>query len=196
MWDVICLLLQWVFPSGNTQSQWGQIFQKKSKYNIVMCDKEVHELLIQESHINCIFCNKQIQDPDKPKRYFCCDSMRLIKDGFIVCKNCGQIHDYLTADEYVDFYENRHRIKRKSVYHRKYHILNVINDIANDNNIQVGYYNREKILRIFRLIDQVIPQVNNFRRRRLISVNFIIKQLFDQKIHYDIVKIGGRVFSP
>ena len=113
-----------------------------------------------------------------------------------MCLNCGQVHDYLTADEYVDFYENRHRIKRKSVYHRKYHILNIINDIAHDNNIQVGNYNREKILRIFRLIDQVIPQVNNFRRRRLISVNFIIKQLFDQKIHYDIVKIGGRVFIP
>ena len=95
--------------------------------------------------------------------------MRLIKDGFIVCKNCGQVHDYLTADEYVDFYENRHRIKRKSVHYRKYHILNIINDIAHDNNIQVGYYNREKILRIFRLIDQVIPQVNNFRRRRLIT---------------------------
>ena len=49
-----------------------------------MCNEEVHELLIQESHINCIFCNKQIQDPGKPKRYFCCDSMRLIKDGFTV----------------------------------------------------------------------------------------------------------------
>ena len=116
--------------------------------------------------------------------------MRLIKDGFIVFKNCGQIHDYLTADEYVDFYENRHRIKRKSVYHRKYHILNVINDIADDNNIQVGYYNREKILRIFRLIDQVIPQVNNCRRRRLISVNFIIKRLFDiLGVEYKIIPI-------
>ena len=95
-----------------------------------------------------------------------------------------------TADEYVDFYENRHRIKRKSVYHRKYHILNVINDIAHNNNIQVGYYNREKILRIFRLIDQVIPQVNNFRRRRLISVNFIIKQIFDiLGVEYKIIPI-------
>ena len=95
-----------------------------------------------------------------------------------------------TDNEYVDFYENRHRIKRKSVYHRKYHILNVINDIAHDNNIQVGYYNREKILRIFRLIDQVIPQVNNFRRRWLISVNFIIKQLFDiLGVEYKIIPI-------
>ena len=172
-----------------------------------MCDKEVRELLIQESHINCIFCNKQIQDPGKPKRYFCCDSMRLIKDGFIECKNCGQVHDYFTADEYVDFYENRHRIKRKSIYHRKYHIINVMNDIAQINGIQIGYYKRENILRIFRLIDNVTPEVNNFCRKRLISVNFIVKQLFDilgvelrlllllsQKMHYDIMKIGGREF--
>ena len=52
-------------------------------------------------------------------------------------KNCGQVNDYLTIDEYVDFYENRHKMKRKSVYHRKYHILNVINDIAQNSNIQV-----------------------------------------------------------
>ena len=90
----------------------------------------------------------------------------------------------------MDFYENRYRIKRKSVYHRKYHILNVINDIAENNNIQVGYYNREKILRIFRLIGQVTPQVNNFRRKRLISVNYIIKQLFDiLVVEYKIIPL-------
>ena len=32
--------------------------------------------------------------------------------------------------------------------------MNVMNDIAQKNDIQIGYYNREKILRIFRLIDQ------------------------------------------
>ena len=146
--------------------------------------------MIQEGHDNCIFCNKQIQDPGKPKRYFCCKNMKLIKDKLLVCKNCSQIHDYLTADEYIDFYENRHKMKRKSVCHRKYHILNVINDIAHNNNIHVGYYNREKILRIFRLFDQVIPQVNNFRGRRLISVNFIIKQLFDiLRVEYKIISL-------
>ena len=95
-----------------------------------MCNKEIHELLIQEGQVNCVFCDKQIQDPGKPERYFCCDSMRLIKDNLLVCKNCGQVHDYLTADEYIDFYENRYRIKRKSVYHRKYHIINTLSDIA------------------------------------------------------------------
>ena len=95
-----------------------------------MCNKEVHKLLIKESYVNCIFCNKQIQDPGKRRRYFCCGSMRLMKDGFIACTNCGQVHDEYYAPEYYDFYENRHKIKRKSVYHRKYHIINVVNDIV------------------------------------------------------------------
>ena len=104
--------------------------------------------------------------------------MTLVKDGCLVCINCGQVYDYLTADEYVDFYENRHKIRKKSVYHRKYHIINVMNDIAQKNNIQIGYYNRENIPRIFKLIDRVSPEVNDIGRKRLISVNFIIKQLF------------------
>ena len=95
-----------------------------------------------------------------------------------VCTNCGSVHGYQTAIKFVDFYENIHRIRKKSVYHRKYHILKVINDIARKNSIQIGYYNREKILRIFALIDQVSPEVDT-RQRRIISINFILKQLFD-----------------
>ena len=56
--------------------------------------------------------------------------------------------------------------------------MNVMNDIAQKNNMQIGYYNREKILGIFRLIDQVSLEVN-IGRERMISVNFILKQLFD-----------------
>ena len=172
---------------------------------ILICNKEAHEFLIQEGQINCIFCNKQIQDSGKPKRYFCCDSMRLIKDGFIVCKNCGQVNDEYFAPVYFDYYENRHKIRKKSVYHRKHHIINVMNDIAQKNNIQIGYYNRENILRIFKLIHRVSPEVDNFGRKRLISINFIIKQLFDilgieyklipltrSKKTLNIMKIGGR----
>ena len=79
--------------------------------------------------------------------------MNLIKEKYLVCKNCGQVLDYLTADEHVDFYKNRHRKRKKSVYHIKCHIINVMNDIAQKNNIQIGYYNRENILRILKLID-------------------------------------------
>ena len=142
-----------------------------------MCNKEVHELLIQNDNaVKCIFCNKQIQDSGRPQRYVCCENMNLIKDGYLVCKNCDQVHDEYYASEYFDFYENRHKIRKKSMYHRKYHIINVMNDIAQKNNIQIGYYNRGNILTIFNLIDRVLPEVNNIGRKRLISVNFIIKR--------------------
>ena len=52
-----------------------------------MCTKEIHQKLIQEEDaVTCIFFSKPIQDPGRPKRYFCCDSMRLIKDDYLVCK--------------------------------------------------------------------------------------------------------------
>ena len=144
-----------------------------------MGTEEIHQKLIQEvDAVNCIFCCKQIQDPGKPKRYFCCSNMKWIKDGYLVCKNCGQVYDNLTANKFVDLSENRHRIRKKSVYHRKYHILNVINDIAQKNRMQIGYYNRQKILRIFALIDEATKQVDA-NRKRMVCIKFILKQLFD-----------------
>ena len=59
---------------------------------------------------------------------------------------------------------------------------------AQINGIQIGYYNRENILRICKLIDNVTqPDVC---RKRLISVYFIIKQLFDiLGVEYKIIPL-------
>ena len=54
------------------------------------------------------------------------------------------------------------------MYHRK-HILNVIDEIAQKNRIQIGYHNRKKILRAFRLIDRA-ASVINANRKRMISI--------------------------
>ena len=104
--------------------------------------------------------------------------MKLIRDRHLVCINCGQVHDEYFAPEYVDFYQNRHKIRKKSLYHRKYHLINVMNDTSQKNNIQIGYYNRQNILRIFKLIDQNSLEVN-IGRKRMVSVNFTLKLLFD-----------------
>ena len=39
----------------------------------------------------------------------------------IVCRTCGTVQGYEVVKEYIDFYENRHKLKRKSYYHREYH---------------------------------------------------------------------------
>ena len=69
-----------------------------------------------------------------------------------------------------------HKIRRKSVYIRKYHILNVVDDIVQKNHIQISYHDRDKILRIFASINQVLSQVNG-DRKHMISIKFILRQI-------------------
>ena len=98
-------------------------------------------------------------------------------NGMNVCLSCGSVHGYNFTNGYIDFYSVMYNIRRKSVYHRKYNILNVINDITQKNDIKIGY-NREKILRMFTLIAEVSPQVNDDSRKRMISFKFILRQIF------------------
>ena len=60
-----------------------------------------------------------------------------------ICVKCGVIHGYNAAPEYIDFYENKCKfIRLKSKYIRKYHIVNAVDDIAQDNNIQISNHKR------------------------------------------------------
>ena len=100
------------------------------------------------------------------------------KNGMNACLNCGSVHGYDYADEYIDFYENMHRIRRKSVYHRKYHIENMLNNICFENRIDLTHDQRKRIFRVFAEISDIIPTVNG-RRKRLISTKYIICRLFE-----------------
>ena len=147
------------------------------------CDMELHEGLIESGDIICPFCNQNLEDPDEKPRdrsakyYLCCDCQDIIKnDGMIVCRSCGIVQGYETAREYVDFYENRHRMRRKSVYHRKYHLNNILMDIGTKYNITFSVEQKKKIMRIFSEIGKILPQING-ERKRMISLNFILIQV-------------------
>ena len=144
---------------------------------------ELHEGLIELGDIFCPFCNQNLEDLDeKPqdcsaKYNLCCDCQDIINDnGMIVCRSCGVVQGYKTAREYVDFYENRHRMKRKSVYHRKYHINNILIDISIKHNMTFSVEQKNKIMRIFSEIGKILPQING-ERKRMISLNFILRQV-------------------
>ena len=101
------------------------------------CNNELHESLFESGEIVCLFCDFQLtyvkQKPqDCTAKYdLCCDCQEIINNnGMIVCENCGIVQGYETTREYVDFYENKHKMKRKSVYYRKYYIDNVLTDIS------------------------------------------------------------------
>ena len=106
-----------------------------------------------------------------------------------VCINCGSVHGYQFVNEYVDFYENMNKIRRKSVYHRKYHIDNDIISLCCKSGLQISYEDRDKILNIFKEVGSVIHLVNK-DRKRMINMNFIIRQIFLMLgLPYDKIKI-------
>ena len=47
----------------------------------------------------------------------------------MICTNCGKIYYEFYKNNYIDFYENMYKIRKKSIYKRKYHIENVLNNI-------------------------------------------------------------------
>ena len=147
------------------------------------CNMELHESLIESGDIVCPLCDQNLEDSDEKPRdrsakyYLCCDCQDIINyDGMIVCRSCGIVQGYETAREYVDFYENRHKMKRKSVYHRKYHINNILMDISTKHNMSFSVEQKNKIMRIFSEIGKILPQING-KRKRMISLNFILRQV-------------------
>ena len=94
------------------------------------CNTEIHNEMVKVDYIDCSFCDQQLQQPSTIY-LTCCEKQDMINNkGTNVCRNYGTVHSYGIASEYVDFYENKHRFAKKSVYQRKYHLDNVLNDIT------------------------------------------------------------------
>ena len=141
------------------------------------CNEDIHNYL-KESEVVCPFCDQQIDYSRKPKDDKCCDNQYIINDdGMLACLSCGVVQGYNYVKEYVNFYENRHRFVRKSVYHREYHINNILLDIEEKYNIKISNCQKQKIDAIYVEIGKVLNEVNG-TRKRMISVNFIMRKIF------------------
>ena len=93
------------------------------------CNTDIHNELIEMGEYCCPLCNLQLMEVDI-KHQECCQRQDVINDNYeIVCRNCGIVQGYQPMKEFIDFHKNKHRLRRKSVYHRKYHIENIILDL-------------------------------------------------------------------
>ena len=145
------------------------------------CNKDIHDELKESGEISCPFCDEKLASNEKTrlvKYELCCDCQDVInKDGMLVCLSCGIVQGYNIASEYVDFYENRHKFKRKSVYHRGYYVNNVLLNFEEKYNIKISNCQKQKIDAIYVEIGKVLNEVNG-TRKRMISVNFIMRKIF------------------
>ena len=90
----------------------------------------------------------------------------------------AEIVELFTVNEYVDFYESKHLFRRKSVYHRKYHVINRVDFLSGECKVQFSHEDKARLVCIFEEVNKVLPQVNN-GRKRMISIDFILKKLSD-----------------
>ena len=118
------------------------------------CEIGIHEAFIELKQSVCPFCKQPLEDEKKrdntDKYYFCCDRREIVIDnGQIICRNCGIVQGYKKAKEFINFYENLYRIRRKSIYHRKYHLNNILMDIGTEYNVTFSVEQKKKIENIF-----------------------------------------------
>ena len=141
------------------------------------CNMNIHDDLKENEELICPFCDKQLTTlPNAVNQ--CCDEQNMESvNGMNTCVNCGTVHGYYYVTEYFNFYDNIYKVRNKSVYHRKYHIENVLDSISSDNYIQLTYHQREQIYKVFVEIDSVLNEVND-GCKRMISIKYVIKELF------------------
>ena len=155
-----------------------------------MCDSNIHDELINLEVSSCPFCFQLLVEGDNVTEPCCFDQNMGNKNGMNVCVNCGIVHSYEFQTEYLDYYENMHRIHQKSVYHRKYHIENVLNDLCYMNMVELTHDQRDRIYKVFVEIGNILHKVNG-TRKRMISVNFIMRRIFEMtKIPYNQIPIS------
>ena len=143
-----------------------------------MCDSIIHDELKHEKEYQCPFCNQKLMEFDNVDE-LCCDKQELKNiDGINTCVNCGSVIGYIFVDNYINFYDNLYKIRKKSIYCRKYHIENVINSISFDNNIELTNSQIDKIYKIFIEINNIQNKIND-GRKRMINIKFIINKLFE-----------------
>ena len=141
------------------------------------CNSQIHDELKNIGESSCPFCDKLFVEVDEAVEPCCSEQDMGNINGMNTCVNCGLVDGCDYVQEYFYFYENMHKIRRKSVYNRKYHIENVLDSILIENNIQLTYHQREQIYKVFVEIDSVLNEVND-GRKRMISIKYVIKKLF------------------
>ena len=157
------------------------------------CNSVIHDELKKTEDTICPFCGKQLVNVENVVKPIisCCSKQEIINDnGMNVCKNCGLVQYYNYHIDYIDFNENKYKIRKKSVYIRKYHIDNLLNSITSENFIQLTFNQKDKIYKVFVEIDSVLHKVND-GRKRMISIKFIIKQLFKMlNLPYECIQVS------
>ena len=141
-----------------------------------MCNRDIHKQFLKMDQSYCLYCNKYlkvlknlfIKASDKCVN---CNSINYyVHENGKYCQDCDMLIKYFNADlQSYDCYN-----KRQSVYHRKYYILNTLNEINTKYNIIMSLYQKYIILEYCNKIIQWQSD-NNIKK---INLKYVIKQIY------------------
>ena len=152
-------LLDWIL-TNNTR----RIFSS----GVVRADISDHSIIYtnSENHSSAIAINFFIDSSFD--EFVCCGNM-FAEQKFSenVCVNFELVHGYNYDEEYVDYWQNWRKFRKKSVYDRKYNLLNHLLRTEKENFIHLTLNQMNKILNVFKLLDKT-----KFNKKRLINMRF------------------------
>ena len=143
------------------------------------CNTEIHDDLINMGESMCLYCDQILITESNNEAIPCCEDQYIVNnDNVNICLKCGSVHGYNNEPEFIDFYENVYKIRRKSVYIRKYHIENIMNDLLINQRVVLTHDQRDRIYKVFEEIGAILHEVNG-NRKRMISTKFIMKKILE-----------------
>lgn len=89
-----------------------------------------------------------------------------------VCTNCGLHYGYDFVNEYIDFSLNKYKIRRKSVYNRKYHIENTLFKF------NLTRTERNEFNKYITKVEQSYDQINN-HKAEILKLEYIYFKIFE-----------------
>lgn len=139
------------------------------------CEELVHNDLLAMGESVCFICD-ELLDRGNIDIEECCDKPNIEAKGIILCTNCGCVRSSCFDSEFIDFYKNVYKIKRKSISYRKYHIENVLNGLQLNKGLVLTYNQRNRVYKVFDVIGTILNDVNK-NRKRLINIKFILRKI-------------------
>ena len=83
------------------------------------CNSVIHDELKNMEETTCPFCDQLLVEVGKVVES-CCGQQEIINDnGINVCKNCGSVYGYNYHKDYIDFNENKYKIRKKISLYQK-----------------------------------------------------------------------------
>ena len=149
-----------------------------------MCNRDIHIQLLKMDQSYCLYCDKYLKELKtiNIKINDECENCNgydyYVHEYGKYCKNCNGLIKYFNADlNPYDSYFN----KKQSVYHRKYYILNTLNEINNKFDIVMSEYQKYIILEY---CNKIIQWEKDNKMIKKINLKYVIKRIYIEFLHH------------